>query len=114
MNNISTIILSLLGAIAGIKPTNSLANDVNDADIAIQVVQALDPKVDLSQAKAVADNVGTLAQKVATGSYALVGTVGATFEGAEDKIVTIAFRQYYNGGAPADSDAAKLKDMLGL
>lgn len=114
MNNIEAIILALLAGVANIKPLDGIANDITDANVAIGIVHALDPKVDLAPAQAAVENVKTLAGKVAAGSYALVGTVGATFEGAPDKIVTISFRQYFNGGAPADSDAAKLKEMLGL
>lgn len=114
MNDIEAIILNLLASIASIKPLNGVANDITDANVAISIVHALDPNLNLAPAQAAVVNVQTLAGKVASGSYALVGTVGASFDGVEDKIVTIAFRQYFNGGAPADSDAAKLKEMLGL
>ena len=114
MSNIEAIILALLASVASIKPLDGIANDVTDANVAIGIVHALDPKLDLEPAQAAIVDVQNLAGKVAAGSYALVGTVGATFDGVQDKVVTIAFRQYFSGGAPADSDAAKLKAMLGL
>lgn len=96
-------IIAVLAAVEGGKPLNSVANDVQDAANLIDVLAKSGVNIAPNVLKIVQSTSAGEANLEA-GQAAVVGTVGAQFNGQDDKVVILAVRQ--------SSDLAK--QLLGL
>ena len=107
------VFAAILAAVENWKPNTNLTNNLQDAVIAFNTLEQIDPN--LLPAAAVKDVEATAAgmANLSNGQAALIGTVPAGFNGENDKVMVIAVRQYVGGNVPAGSPAETIKKLLG-
>jgi hypothetical protein len=91
---IAKVIAAIAELVASWKPTDSITNDIADGIALLAAIETVDPGL------AIAGGILQVLTKeesqysnLVNDQAALVGTVGATFDGQADKVVVLALRE---------------------
>jgi hypothetical protein len=91
---LQTIIQPIVNLLSVLKSPNSIQNDVADGIAILSTVEGIDPGLALAAGTLKAlENINTEYTDLVNNQAALVGTVGATFDGMADKVMVFAIRE---------------------
>lgn len=91
---IAQIIAALAQLVASWKPTDSITNDISDAIAVLAAINEADPGLALAGGiLQVLEKSDIQYNDLVNNQAALLGTVGATFNGTPDKVMTFAIRE---------------------
>lgn len=94
MNLITQLVAAISAIIASWKPTDSIQNDIADAITILATVEGVEPGLAFAQAGLqVMQKLDTEYTDLVNNQAALLGTVGATFNGQADKVMVLAIRE---------------------
>lgn len=91
---IANIIAALVAFINSLKTPNSVQNDISDAIAVLALIEGIDPGLALAGgALQVVQKIEAENNDLTNNQAALLGTVGASFNGQPDKVMVLAIRE---------------------